>query len=214
MTGAGYPRDKILGVVLAGGLARRMGGQNKALLKLRNGHLIDHVLARLASQCADILISSNDDAAVFGQFRRTVIPDAIQGHAGPIAGVYSAMEWAVTQAPLSEWILSAPVDCPFLPGDLAERLWNSATDSAKPVALAASAEHVHYVCGLWHVSLHETIRRLLETDEIRRAETIAEKCGYSSTSWHASAIDPFFNINTADDLALAEDIMRQHSGSG
>ena len=113
------------------------------------------------------------------------------------------MEWCVANRSEIEWLLSAPVDCPFLPHDLGVRLWNAAVLANKPVALAASGGRTHFVCGLWSVSLRETIHRQLLELGIRRAETIAEACGYATAEWPALPRDPFFNINTPDDLRVA-----------
>jgi molybdopterin-guanine dinucleotide biosynthesis protein A len=207
MTGAeadpAYPREHIAGLILAGGAARRMGGVNKALIILGGKQLIEIAADNLATQCGQLLISANEPEA-FRDPPWPLISDLDDTRAGPMAGVLAAMEWCAANRPGIEWLLSAPVDCPFLPSDLGWRLWNTAVLANKPVALAASGGRTHFVCGLWSMSQRETIHRQLVDEGIRRAESIADVCGYATAEWPALPRDPFFNINTPDDLRVAD----------
>lgn len=198
----GYPRERIAGLVLAGGAARRMGGVNKALIILGGRQLIEIAADNLAPQCGQLLVSANDTND-FPTLPWPHIPDLDETRSGPIAGILAAMQWCAANRPEIGWLLSAPVDCPFLPSDLGSRLWNTAVLANKPVALAASGGRTHFVCGLWSMSLRETIHRQSVDGGIRRAESIADVCGYATAEWPASPRDPFFNINTLDDLHAA-----------
>ena len=113
---------KTLGLVLAGGLARRMGGGDKALIDIGGITILDRVLARLRPQCTGIVLNANGDASRFSRFGLPVIADDIPGFAGPLAGILAGLDWAAKNAPGADWVVSVPGDCPFLPRDLAVRL--------------------------------------------------------------------------------------------
>ncbi len=201
-TAADYPREHIACLVLAGGRARRMGGINKVLTVLNGRPLIEIAASNMLPQCAQLLVSAND-ANDFHTLPWPVIHDLDDTRSGPIAGILAAMEWCAVNRPEIGWLLSVPVDCPFLPSDLGSRLWNAATSTNEPLALAASGGRTHFVSGLWSVSLRDAIRQQLIGKGVRRAEAIAEACGYATAEWPASPRDPFFNINTPDDLRAA-----------
>ena len=113
-----WPYPETLGLVLAGGLARRMGGGDKALIEIGGVAILDRVLARLRPACAGIVLNANGDPARFARFGLPVVPDSVPDFAGPLAGILAGLDWAVTHAPEIAWIVSAPGDCPFLPHDL------------------------------------------------------------------------------------------------
>ncbi|MGE3245758.1 MAG: molybdenum cofactor guanylyltransferase MobA [Beijerinckiaceae bacterium] len=204
MNAAPCPREEILGLVLAGGRSRRMGGANKALLPFRGATLVEHVHSRLAPQCAEMAISANADSERFAHLQATILADATEDYPGPQAGILAAMHWAASTRRGVQWVLSAPVDCAFLPDDLGDRLWRAAIAANKPAALAASGGHVHFVTGLWNISLAPVIRHMLVDRGIARAQVIADTCGHATAEWPVQPFDPFFNINTPEDLAAAE----------
>src|SRR5450631_3917165 len=111
-----------LGLVLAGGLARRMGGGDKARIEIGGVSILDRVLATLSGQCTGIIINANGDPKRFADTGLTVIPDSVPDFFGPLAGILAGLDWLAAQNNGIEWLLSVPGDCPFLPDDLVERL--------------------------------------------------------------------------------------------
>ena len=188
-----------VGVVLAGGLARRMGGGDKALLVLGGRLLLDHVVERLAPQVRALALSANGDAGRFARWGLPVLADAVAGYPGPLAGVLAAMRWAAGLG--AECVLTVPADTPFLPRDLAARLVAARAGAA--VACAASRGRVHPVVALWPVSLAAALEAALAAGT-RRIDRWAEAQGLAVEEFDAAGRDPFFNVNTPEDLAEAE----------
>ncbi|MDH7795249.1 MULTISPECIES: molybdenum cofactor guanylyltransferase MobA [unclassified Beijerinckia] len=187
----------VCAVVLAGGQARRMGGE-KAFATLAGKPLIAHVIARLAPQCHAVAINSNDDPAGFQAFALPVLADTVPDFPGPLAGILAAMDWCATTYPDDTYVLTAPVDCPFLPDDLAKRLWNARDDM--DIVVAGSGEHLHPTVALWRVALREDLRAHLISGGTRRLVTWIERYRHKQLDWPTEPFDPFFNANTPDDL--------------
>ena len=205
------PLPPTLGVVLAGGRAIRMGGTDKPLLRLGGRTLLDRILERLKPQCSGVIISANGDPARFGETGLPIVPDGVPGHPGPLAGLLAAMEWAVSQSPPCAWIVSVPGDTPFLPEDLARRLHVEREKAGTPIACAASGGRVHPAVGLWSTDLRDDLRSALTVEHQRGVRRWAERHGAAEASWPATACDPFFNINTPEDLETAEGLLHQVS---
>jgi molybdopterin-guanine dinucleotide biosynthesis protein A len=193
-----------LGLVLAGGLARRLGGGDKARLRVGGLAILDRVLARLRGQCAAVVINANGDPARFADTGAAVVPDGIGGFIGPLAGVLAGMDWAATHRPELAFIVSAPGDCPFLPADLVSRLHAACRAQARPLACARSGGRRHPVVGLWPVALREDLRRALAEEGVRKIEDWTGRHGVALADWPDGPVDPFFNVNTPEDLAEAE----------
>ncbi|MAM63656.1 molybdenum cofactor guanylyltransferase MobA [Maritimibacter sp. UBA3975] len=184
-------------VILAGGRATRMGGQDKALIALAGRPMVDHVIDRLLPQVGPIAINSNGDPARFGR-KRPVIADGIEDHPGPLAGILAAMDWA--QALKSEWVLTVATDTPFLPAGLVARLAQAQVVSRAPIVLAETPDGLQPVTGLWHVPLSDSLRGSIEAGT-RKVMDFAEAKGAVSAVF---ATEDFFNVNTPADLAVAE----------
>lgn len=197
---------KPLGVVLAGGLARRMGGGDKARLRIGGRTIIERVLARLKPQCAALILNANGDPARFADTGLAVVPDSVPDFAGPLAGILAGLDWAAREAPDVADIVSVPGDCPFLPEDLVARLSAARTREAAPLACARSGEWRHPVVGLWPVALRGDLRQALVAEGMRKIEAWTARHGVAVADWPAAPIDPFFNINTPEDAAEAERI--------
>ena len=196
------------GLILAGGLARRMGGGDKGLVSIGGATIIDRIIKRLEPACSGLLMSANGDPARFVRFAAPVIADSVPGLAGPLAGILAGLDWAAAEAPEIAWIVSAPADCPFLPFDLVPQLHAARTREEAPLAIAASGERRHPAVGLWPVRLREDLRRTLVDEGLRKVEAWATRHGGAVAEWPNVPIDPFFNVNTSADLAEAERLCR------
>ena len=195
------------GVILAGGQGRRMGGADKALLPLGETTLLAHVVARLGPQVRAMAISANGDPARFAAYGLPVLPDDVPGFAGPLAGVLAALDWAAEQG--AEAVVTAAADTPFLPRDMATRLAEAAARGTG-VAVAASVlpegRRLHPTCALWPVALREELRAALAAGE-RKLGRWAEAQGAAEALFPVHPRDPFFNVNTPEDLAVARALL-------
>jgi molybdopterin-guanine dinucleotide biosynthesis protein A len=201
MTGG---RAATVGVILAGGLARRMGGGDKPLRTLGGRTLLERVVARLAPQCDALIVNANGDPARFEAFGLPVVADAAPGFLGPLAGILAALDWAAANRPDVGWVVSAPGDCPFLPRDLAARLHAARIGEGAELAVAASGGRPHPAIGLWSVALREDLRHALVVEDCRKVSRWSARYRLAAASWPILPLDPFFNVNTGEDLAEAE----------
>ena len=202
-----------LGLVLAGGLARRMGGGDKARIHIGGETILQRVLACIGPQCAAVIINANGDPARFADTGLPVVADSVPDFAGPLAGILAGLDFAAAHAQACEWLLSVPGDCPFLPQDLVARLHDTRIATGLPLACARSGERRHPVIALWPVALREDLRRALLTDGLRKIELWTARYGVAVADWPAEPVDPFFNINTPEDAARAEEIAVRYFGS-
>ena len=200
-----------LGLVLAGGLARRMGGGDKALIDIGGITILDRVLARLRPQCTSIVLNANGDPSRFSRFGLPVIADDISDFAGPLAGILAGLDWAAENAGGADWAVSVPGDCPFLPRDLVARLHQARLESGSALACARSGEWRHPVVALWPVALRAALRRALVEEEVRKIEIWTARHGVAVAEWAAEPVDPFFNVNTPEDHARASAIALHNS---
>jgi molybdopterin-guanine dinucleotide biosynthesis protein A len=206
------PHSKILGLVLAGGLARRMGGGDKARIAIGGTTILDRVLRRFEPQCAAVILNANGDPARFADTGLPVVPDSVPDFAGPLAGILAGLDWAAAHAPAIADIASVPGDCPFLPPDLVVRL-QAARDAAQvPLACARSGDWRHPVVALWPVKLREDLRHALVEEGLHKIEAWTARYGVAIADWPDQPVDPFFNVNTPDDVAAAERIAARSAG--
>ena len=199
-----------LGLVLAGGLARRMGGGDKALIEIGGRTILERVLDTIAPQCDGVILNANGDPSRFARFGLPVIPDDIPDFAGPLAGILAGLDWAATHRPEIAWLASVPGDCPFLPADLVERLHAARIAADTPLACAKSGDWRHPVAGLWPVALRADLRRALVDEDLHKIEVWTGRHGIALAEWPDRPVDPFFNVNTPDDRARANDIALQN----
>lgn len=203
------PCPATLGVILAGGLARRMGGGDKALLELQGQTLLRLIEQRLAPQCSSVILNANGDLSRFAGLDVRVAPDTIPGHPGPLAGVLAALEWTAMHEPGVEWVLTVPGDTPFIPMDLCARLHSARRNARTPLACAASAQNEHYAIGLWSIHLRHDLRNALTIRGQRRMEEWMREHGLVQAFWPTEPFDPFFNINRPEDLSAARALVEQ-----
>lgn len=196
--------ESVVGIILAGGLARRMGGGDKCLLPLAGKTLLQRTIDRASPQVHQLLLNANGNSLRFARTRLPVIPDVFPNNLGPLAGIHAGLNWIINKAPNAEWLVSFASDTPFFPENLTEALLSTA-GSAKLV-VATSKQKLHPVFALWHVSLKEEIEAVLETGEAPRLLDWIKAQGALEVDFPAEAYDPFFNINTPQDLYAAEPI--------
>ncbi|SMX37790.1 molybdenum cofactor guanylyltransferase MobA [Maliponia aquimaris] len=204
------------GVILAGGLATRMGGGDKALLPLGGRPLLAHVMERLGPQVTGMVLNANGDPARFASFGLPVRADSIAGFPGPLAGVLAGLDWAAEQG--AETLVSVAADTPFFPADLAARLLSAADGQADPLVLAATEGDAetksrsrsglirHPTFGLWPVALRDDLRAAL-AEGLKKVVLWTDRHGGREAVFPAVPFDPFFNVNTPEDLAQAEDLL-------
>jgi molybdenum cofactor guanylyltransferase len=195
---------KVPGVLLAGGLARRMGGGDKPMRTIGGRTILERVIARLSPQCDGLILNANGDPARFAAFGLPVIADSVADFPGPLAGILAALDWAAANRPDVSLVLSGAGDCPFLPRDLVSRLYQALTKQNAQLAVAASDGQSHPVIGLWSVSLREELRHALVVEDVRKIDRWTARYRLATVTWLATPLDPFFNANTMDDIAEAE----------
>ena len=201
--------DRILGVVLAGGLATRMGGSDKGLLRLGQQTILDEVLNRFRPQVDEVVLNVNGDTERFASFGLPCIADSLDGHLGPLAGVLAALEHAREHK--FDWVASVAADTPFFPTEFVSSALGKAAEVDVPVVLASSFDYErskwmrHPTFGIWHVSLEDNLRHALQ-DGIRKIVIWTDSVGGSEVqcAHERGSLDPFFNVNTPDELAVAQ----------
>jgi molybdenum cofactor guanylyltransferase len=203
---------EIPGVLLAGGLARRMGGGDKPMREIAGRTILDRVIARLAPQCDGLIINANGDPARFASFGLPVIADSVADFPGPLAGILAALDWAAANRPEVSLVLSAAADCPFLPRDLVARLLAALTEQNAQLAVAASDGQSHPVIGLWSVALRDELRHSLVVEDIRKIDRWTARYRLATVTWPTTPLDPFFNANTVEDIAEADRLAALDAG--
>jgi molybdenum cofactor guanylyltransferase len=200
----------ILGVILAGGLASRMGGGDKGLKTIGGRTILDRVVQRIGSQVERLIISANGDAERLADFDLPVIPDSLPDRPGPLAGILAAMDFAAEMTP-ANLVLSVAGDCPFLPTDLAPRLRALRTLHESRIVVAHSGGMAQPTIALWDISLRHDLRKALSHEGLRKIDLFTARYPTSQCEWMDEPYDPFFNANTPDDLVLAESIAARYA---
>jgi molybdenum cofactor guanylyltransferase len=191
-------------VLLAGGLARRMGGGDKPMRRIGGRTILERVIARLKPQCGELILNANGDPARFAEFGLPVIADNVENFPGPLAGILAALDWTAANRPEVSFILSAAADCPFLPRDLVERLTQARAEQDAQLAVASSGGQSHPVIGLWSVALRGELRHALVAEDVRKIDRWTARYRLATVNWPTTPLDPFFNANTMDDIAEAD----------
>ncbi|MEI9431424.1 molybdenum cofactor guanylyltransferase MobA [Mesorhizobium sp. Cs1299R1N3] len=202
----------VAGIILAGGQSRRMGGGDKALLPLGGGCVLDQVLSRFGPQFETLALSANGDPARFARFGLPVLADTLEGFAGPLAGILTGLEWAAAGRPCKA-VVTAAGDTPFLPLDLVDRLAAAVDERPGSIAVAFSSGRRHPTFALWPTGCREALRHFLVDEDNKRVSAFIEQRDYVEVEFPflqsaGQPIDPFFNINVPDDLALAERLLQ------
>jgi molybdopterin-guanine dinucleotide biosynthesis protein A len=197
----------VVGVLLAGGRSERMGGADKSLIDLGGKPLIAHAAGRLRPQVDRLVVNANGDAARFAFLELLVVPDADGGYSGPLAGILAGMDWALANAPSARWIATVAVDTPFIPSDLVATL-HAASGDAATIRLAASNGRTHQVIGFWSTAIRDDLSAWLQSGPSNAVRDFLATQPHTAVDFDTRAgLEPFFNINTPDDLARARGML-------
>ncbi len=197
----------VVGVLLAGGQARRMGGGDKCLRQLGGRPILERVIARAAPQVRALLLNANGDPQRFAGFGLPVAGDLIPGFAGPLAGVLTGMAWARANRPECPWIATVATDTPFFPTDLVAELLAAVERDGADLACATSGGQAHPVFGLWPVRLADDLRAAMVDEGIRKVDIWTARHRLALVDFPIEPVDPFFNTNRPEDLAEAERLL-------
>jgi molybdopterin-guanine dinucleotide biosynthesis protein A len=197
----------VAGVLLAGGLARRMGGGDKPLRTIGGRALLELVIERMRPQVAALVLNANGDPTRFTAYGLPVVADSIPDYAGPLAGVLAGLDWAAEHRSDCPLLVSVATDAPFLPRDLVARLVAGLQAEGADLACVASGGQAHPVIGLWPVRLRDDLRQALVDEGIRKVDVWTARYRLTTVAFSDQPIDPFFNANRPEDLNRAEALL-------
>ncbi len=204
--------ELIVGIILAGGLARRMGGGDKCLLPLAGKTLLQRTIERAQPQVSQLLLNANGSSLRFARTRLPVLADQFPNNLGPLAGVHAGLTWMTANTPNHEWLMSFASDTPFFPLDIVSKLAAHIVASPlqlgnAPLIVASSNLQVHPVFALWHISLLSKLASQLQTGEVPRLQDWIKQYKPQYVDFAMQDYDPFFNINSPQDLYTAEPLV-------
>jgi len=199
----------IVGVLLAGGLSRRMGGGDKSLNDLDGRPLLAHVVERALPQVDTLILNANGDPARFGEYALPVVADTVEGFVGPLAGVLTGQEWARDHAPDAQWVVTMATDTPFFPADLVARFKAAIEENGADMAMATSGGNRHPVFGMWPVGLADDLRHALTIDGVRKVLHWTDRFNLAQVDFPVQPYDPFFNVNRQEDLQQAQKLISE-----
>jgi molybdopterin-guanine dinucleotide biosynthesis protein A len=199
-----------VGAILAGGLARRMGGGDKSLRPIGGRTTLERIIDRLSAQVERTILNANADPQRFDAFHLPIVADSLPDNPGPLAGVLAALDWAARADPGLTWVLTVPGDAPFIPRDLASRLHAARQANDATLVCAASRNRTHPVIALWPVSIRDALRHAVAEQGIRKIEAFTQQYRRATVDWPVTPVDLFFNVNTPGDLAEANRLIASH----
>jgi molybdenum cofactor guanylyltransferase len=203
-------RELTIGILLAGGQARRMGGGDKGFKPLAGVPLLARAIAILQTQCDSLLVSANGDPERFASSAWPVIADDVVGFAGPLAGILAGLDFIAIQQPQAAFAVSVATDTPFLPNDLVARLGSARSAAGADMACARSGGVMHPVISLWPIGIRAALRQALVSENLHKVDRFMSRYRVAYADWPAEPFDPFFNINEPDDLTTAERILEMY----
>lgn len=204
----------IVGVLLAGGLARRMGGGDKPLKELGGRPILDHVIDRVKPQVHQLILNANGDPNRFAKYNLPVVADVIEGHQGPLAGILTAMDWAAENLPSANYVVSFATDAPFVPRDLVMRLLAPVIDGVAPLSCAITGDRTHPVFGIWPIARREELRAAMVDEGMRKIDAWTDRIGIEHVPFEVEPVDPFFNVNKPENLDEAEALLAAEKAAG
>ncbi len=200
----------IVGVLLAGGQSRRMGGGDKTLNDLGGKPLLAHVVERAQPQVGTLILNANGDPARFADYLPPVVADTVDGFVGPLAGVLTGQEWARENAPDAKWVVTMATDTPFFPSDLVARFIAAIEENGADMAMATSGGNRHPVFGMWPVKLADDLRHALVVDGVRKVLHWTDRFNLVQVDFSCLPYDPFFNVNRPEDLQQAKRFIEEN----
>lgn len=204
--------NDVVGVILAGGLARRMGGGDKCMILLEGRPLLSWIVERFSPQVRHLILNANGDANRFDSFALPVVADTVPDFAGPLAGILAALEWTRATLPEVPWVASCAGDAPFVPRDLVARFQAAQGAANADLVCAVSGGQTNPVCGLWKVDLADDLRRALVEEDLHKIDVWTARYKLATVDFAIEPVDPFFNINRPEDMAIAEALLESRSG--
>ena len=197
----------ILGAILAGGKSQRMG-KDKLFLELNNKMLIDHTVDKVKKYLKNTIIITNQEDKYFLRKNLTTVKDCIEGQLGPLVGILTAMKWAKENLKECSWVATFPCDTPFFPETIIEKFIEKSKKKDSLLLCASSHGRKHNIFGLWSLKLYEKLQDDLINNKIRKVQDWTEKHKITNVEFKFEKYDPFFNINTLDDLEAAKKIIK------
>jgi molybdopterin-guanine dinucleotide biosynthesis protein A len=199
--------EQIVGILLAGGQSRRMGGGDKCLRLLGDQTILEHVINRIRPQVGPLILNANGDPDRFRSYGLPVVTDVVDGFAGPLAGILTGLRWMEINAPHCDWMLSVPTDTPFVPLDLATSLRREILARGAHLACAGSRGRAHPVVGMWPVALVDELEQALVVEGIRKIDRWTARYHLVDVAFDDAGVDPFFNVNRPENLVTAENLL-------
>ena len=198
--------DNILGAILAGGQSKRMG-KDKLFLELNNKKLIKHTIDKVKKYLKELIIVTNQDNEFFSKNNLITVKDCIQGQLGPLVGILTAMKWAKENLKNCSWIATFPCDTPFFPESIIENFIQESKKRESLILCASSHGRRHNIFGLWSLDLYDKLREDLINSKVRKVQDWTEKNKIKNLEFKFKDYDPFFNINTLEDLKFAKKLI-------
>ena len=195
--------DNILGAILAGGQSKRMG-KDKLFLELNNKKLIEHTIDKVKKYLKTVIIITNQDNEFFSKNNLTTVKDCVEGQLGPLVGILTAMKWAKENLNKCSWIATFPCDTPFFPESIIKSFIEESEKKESLILCASSHGRKHNIFGLWSLDLYDKLKNDLINKKIRKVQDWTEKNKIKNLEFKFKDYDPFFNINTEEDLAVAK----------
>ena len=195
--------NNILGAILAGGQSKRMG-KDKLFLQLNNKTLIEHTIDKVKKHLKKVIIITNQENEFFSKNNLTVVKDCIEGQLGPLVGILTAMKWAKENLTQCAWVASFPCDTPFFPENIVENFIQESEKKESLILCASSHGRKHNIFGLWSLNLYDKLQDDLVNKKVRKVQDWTEKNKIKNLEFKFKDYDPFFNINTIEDLEFAK----------
>jgi len=200
--------DNILGAILAGGQSKRMG-KDKLFLELNNKKLIEHTLDKVKKYLKKIIIITNQDNKFFFENNLITVKDCIEGQLGPLVGILTAMKWAKENLKKCSWIATFPCDTPFFPESIIKSFIEESEKKESLILCASSHGRKHNIFGLWSLDLYDKLKDDLINKKVRKVQDWTEKNKIKNLEFKFKDYDPFFNINTEEDLEFAKKLSKR-----
>ena len=198
----------ILGAILAGGQSKRMG-KDKLFLELNNKKLIEHTIDKVKKYLKEVIIITNQDNEFFSKNNLTTVKDCIKGQLGPLVGILTAMKWAKENLTNCSWIATFPCDTPFFPESIIKNFIEESKKKESLILCASSHGRKHNIFGLWSLDLYDKLKDDLINKKVRKVQDWTEKNKIKNLEFKFKDYDPFFNINTKEDLEFAKKLSKK-----